>query len=143
MTKKTLAEQNAERKATRRPRGRPKNKELAKARKQKNRKGKNTLQIIEDYKTRMVASPKSEAVLQKVFDAALDDEHKHQAACMKMVMDRVAPLSYFEKDKLSSGGTGINITISGLGAEISPAKPDSEIVEDGEYSEVDGGSDED
>jgi len=67
--------------------------------------------IINEYKARMLASPKSELVLQKVFDVALDDDHKNQAACMKMVIDRVLPISHFDKDKNSSGISGVRIQI--------------------------------
>ena len=55
--------------------------------------------IINEYKTRMLTSPKSKRVLESIFDAALDDDHKNQAAAWKLVMDRVLPTSYFEKDK--------------------------------------------
>jgi hypothetical protein len=73
--------------------------------------------IMNEYKARMLASPKSAEVMAKVFEVALDDTHKHQAACMKMIMDRVAPLSSFEADaKGGKAAGGINITITGVGA---------------------------
>lgn len=90
--------------------------------------------IINEYKARMLASPKSEAVLAKVFEVALDDEHKHQAACMKMVVDRILPQSYFEKDKQSGGKSGIEITITGLQAAVR-SDDNSDAVE-GEFTEV-------
>jgi hypothetical protein len=34
--------------------------------------------IINDYKARMLASPKSAKVLETIFDAALNDDHKSQ-----------------------------------------------------------------
>jgi hypothetical protein len=72
--------------------------------------------IMNDYKSRMLASPKSRKVMAKVFEAALDDEHKHQAICMKMIMDRVAPVGAFEADvKKGKAAGGINITITGVG----------------------------
>lgn len=73
--------------------------------------------IMNEYKRRMLASPSSRKVMAKVFEVALDDTHKHQAACMKMIMDRVAPLSSFEADaKGGKAAGGINITITGVGA---------------------------
>ena len=36
--------------------------------------------IINEYKARMLASPKSKYVLDTIFDAALDNDHKNQAA---------------------------------------------------------------
>lgn len=99
--------------------GRPKKTAVA-AKKKGNRKAigrpKGDAAIINEYKARMLASPKSRKVLDKVFEAALDDEHKHQAAAWKMVLDRVAPLSAFEQDVKKSGGSnGINIKISVAG----------------------------
>ena len=104
--------------AKRRGRGRPtkdKVKSLTKGNRGKVGRPKGDAAIINEYKARMLASPKSAAVLNKVFEAALDDEHKNQAACMKMVMDRMLPLGYFEKDKMQkgSGGVEININLSG------------------------------
>ena len=36
-------------------------------------------------------------LLEKVVSAALDDEHKDQAVAQKMLMDRILPISTFEK----------------------------------------------
>lgn len=72
--------------------------------------------IINEYKARMLASPKSKKVLESIFNAALDDEHKNQAAAWKLVMDRIAPVAAFEKDVTgSSGKNSISINISGIG----------------------------
>ena len=83
--------------------------------------------IINEYKARMLASPKSRKVLDAIFDAALDNEHKNQAAAWKLVMDRVLPLSYFEKDS-AGGRSAVSITISGIGAgtvetDVTPNEP--------------------
>ena len=71
--------------------------------------------VIEEYKQRMLTSPKSRKVLDSIFNAALDDDHKHQSAAWKLLMDRLVPLSYFEKDKLGGGRSSISISISGVG----------------------------
>jgi hypothetical protein len=63
----------------------------------------------------MLASPKSRRVLDSIFDAALNDDHKNQAAAWKLVMDRMLPLSYFEKDS-AGGRSAVSITISGIGS---------------------------
>ena len=86
--------------------------------------------IINEYKARMLNSPKSRKVLEKIFDAALDDEHKHQSAAWKLLADRIIPVSYFEKDKVGGGKSGINITISTVG------KPEDTVIE-GEVIEND------
>ena len=73
--------------------------------------------IINEYKARMLASPKSKRVLDTIFDAALDDDHKNQAAAWKLVMDRIAPVAAFEKDVVQNGGkSAIQINITGVGS---------------------------
>ena len=73
--------------------------------------------IINQYKSRMLASPKSKKVLEAIFNAALDDEHKGQQAAWKLIMDRIAPTAAFEKDVIKDGGrSAIQINISGVGA---------------------------
>jgi len=54
-------------------------------------------------------------VMDSILNAALDDDHKNQAAAWKLLMDRMLPLSYFEKDKVGGGKSAISITISGVG----------------------------
>jgi hypothetical protein len=74
--------------------------------------------IIKEYKARLLASPKSRKVLDSILDAALDDDHKNQAAAWKLLVDRLMPLSYFDKDKVGGGRSAVNITITGVGGEI-------------------------
>ena len=72
--------------------------------------------IINEYKSRMLSSPKSKKVLQTIFEAALDHDHKNQAAAWKLVMDRILPVAAFEKDVVqSSGKSAIQINITGVG----------------------------
>ena len=73
--------------------------------------------IINEYKSRMLASPKSKKVLETIFDAALDNEHKNQAAAWKLIMDRMLPVGAFEKEVVKdSGRNAIQINITGVGA---------------------------
>jgi hypothetical protein len=120
-----------------RGRGRPKKSEVASS-KRGNRgvmgRPKGDAAIINEYKARMLASPKSRRVLETIFDAALDNDHKNQAAAWKLVMDRTLPLSYFEKDA-ASGRSSVNITISGLGGNVETNVSDSDI--EGEIVEQD------
>jgi hypothetical protein len=74
--------------------------------------------VIKEYKARLLASPKSRKVLDSILDAALDDDHKNQAAAWKLLVDRLMPLSYFDKDKVGGGRSAVNITITGVGGEI-------------------------
>ena len=89
--------------------------------------------IINEYKARMLASPKSQKVLDSIMNAALDDEHKHQAAAWKLMMDRMLPVSYLEKDKLNGGRSSISINITGLGSETTIT--DNPEIMEGEYTE--------
>jgi hypothetical protein len=73
--------------------------------------------VINEYKARMLASPKSNKVLESIFDAALDNDHKNQAAAWKLIMDRMLPISYFEKDKAGGGRNSVSISITGVGGE--------------------------
>ena len=72
--------------------------------------------IINEYKARMLASPKSVKVLNTIFDAALNDDHKNQAAAWKLIMDRMLPVGAFEKEVVKdSGRNAIQINITGVG----------------------------
>jgi len=89
--------------------------------------------IINEYKARMLASPKSHKVLESILDAALNDDHKNQAAAWKLLMDRMLPVSYFEKDNASGGRPSVSITISGIGDPKVSTEEDiieAEIVDD-------------
>ena len=95
------------------PRGRPKKKKNPVGRP----KGEAT--IMAEYRQRMLNSPKSTKVLKAVFDAALNDDHKHQAAAWKLFIDRIAPLAGFEKSAGGSQRSAIQVNITGVpGVEI-------------------------
>jgi hypothetical protein len=89
--------------------------------------------IMEAYRQRLLNSPSSRKVIEKVFEVALEDGHSHQAACMKMILDRVLPTSGFSE--VVSGGQSnpqVNITITGIGeAKVSTES----AIEEGEYEE--------
>lgn len=70
--------------------------------------------VINDYKARLLASPQSKKVLDTILNAALDDDHKNQSAAWKLLVDRLMPLSYFEKDKAGGGRNSVSITITGV-----------------------------
>lgn len=70
--------------------------------------------IINEYKLRMLNSPKSAKVLEAIYDAALNDEHKNQAAAWKLIVDRIIPVSAFETAKAGGGSPQISINITGL-----------------------------
>jgi hypothetical protein len=52
-------------------------------------------------------------VVQKTVQIALDDDHPAQMAALKLCMDRMLPVTLFEKEK--NQRSAVNITISGIG----------------------------
>ena len=127
-----------------RGRGRPRKSEVAALKpgnKGKVGRPKGDAAIINEYKARMLASPKSIKVMDAIFDAALDNDHKNQASAWKLVMDRVAPVAAFEKDIIKGGGkSAIQINITGVGmpdvTPVSDAPDDDQEYEEGEYTVV-------
>ena len=121
-----------------RKRGRPRKTDIA-AKKTRSKVGRpaGDAAAIKEYKARLLNSPKSRKVLDSILDAALDDEHKNQAAAWKLVMDRLLPISYFDKDK-ETGRSAVNITITGVGdTTISNSAPNQyDDAVDGEFDEV-------
>ena len=92
--------------------------------------------IINEYKARMLASPKSRKVLDSIFDAALNNDHKNQAAAWKLVMDRILPVAAFEKDVVSGASrNAIQINITGV-PNVNVGQPSNEDI-DGEVIDVD------
>jgi len=121
--------------------GRPTRKDIAtKSKGGRNKVGrpKGDAAIINEYKARMLASPKSRRVLDTIFEAAMDDDHKNQAAAWKLVMDRILPVAAFEKDIVQNGGkSAIQINITGVGAAEITQPQESNII-DGESVDVTG-----
>jgi hypothetical protein len=114
--------------------GRPKKSELAAIRENRSvGRPKGTAAIINEYRDRMLNSPKSEKVLQKIMDAALQDEHPHQAAAWKIIADRIIPVSAFDQAKQSGSMPQISINISSLGT---PKVETVDEVTDIEYKDT-------
>ena len=90
--------------------------------------------IINEYKLRMLNSPKSAKVLEAIYDAALNDEHKNQAAAWKLIVDRIIPVSAFETAKAGGGTPQISINISSVGA---PTVQASDNVVDVDVTDID------
>lgn len=86
--------------------------------------------IIDEYKARMLNSPKSAKVLEAIFDAALNDDHKNQAAAWKLIVDRVVPVSAFEQARQGGGAPSVSINIMGLGQATTTVTDSFEQSED-------------
>ncbi len=106
-----------EQEPSKRKAGRPKKSELKEIKESRSvGRPKGEAAIINEYKLRMLNSPKSAKVLEAIYDAALNDEHKNQAAAWKLIVDRVVPISAFEAAKQGNGTPTISINISSLGS---------------------------
>ena len=114
-------------------RGRPTKAALAEAKKRPVGRPKGDANAIEEFKARIMNSPKSRKVLDAIMDAALDDEHKNQAAAWKLLVDRMLPMSYFDKDKAGGHRPSVNITITGVGESVNIAGESDDIIDVGEY----------
>jgi hypothetical protein len=80
--------------------------------------------VMKEYRQRMLNSPRSKRVLDSIFEAALDDEHRNQAAAWKIIVDRIVPVSGFEKEAGSLQRAAIQVNISGVGAvDVNGANP--------------------
>lgn len=88
---------------------------------------------IKEFHARLLATS-GETVINTIIKKALDDDDKDQVACLKMCIDRVLPMSYFEKNK-DAGRGNVNIQISMVGD--AKAEVIDEEVTDVEYETVD------
>ena len=89
---------------------------------------------INEFKARLLATS-GDKVINKIIAIALDDDHPGQMAALKMCMDRVLPVSYFEKDKATGGRNAVSITITGIGGDVTTVGSDEKVVE-GEVIDV-------
>ena len=62
-----------------------------------------------DIQRRLIEHPDRGKVVEAVYRAALDDEHKNQAAAMKILMDRMLPISVCDKNADTREKITINI----------------------------------
>lgn len=92
---------------------------------------------INEFKARLLATS-GDNVINKIIDIAQNDEHPGQMAALKMCMDRVLPLSYFEKDKATNGRSNVSITITGIGGDTTIVGNEEQQEEaiDVEYTEI-------
>ena len=84
---------------------------------------------IQELKARLLATT-GDKVINKIVEIAMTDGHPVQGAALKMCIDRVLPLSYFDKDKAGGSTPQISINISGITNPIVDAK-EHEVIETG------------
>lgn len=85
---------------------------------------------IAEFKARLL-STSGDKVINKVLEIAQKDDHPGQMAALKMCLDRMLPVSMFEKDA-KSGRNAVTINIVGVGQ---PKVVEDDIL-DIEVSEV-------
>ena len=91
---------------------------------------------LKEFRQRLLLNPKSERLIEHLFNTALDDEAKNQAVAMKLLADRLLPVAGFTHDGKQQASVSINIT--GIGSD-SPSgvtiNGDSGTIEDDESYE--------
>ena len=88
---------------------------------------KTEVQRIKELKDLLINSAGSN-VVHKAIEIAMNDEHPAQMAALKLCMDRMLPVSLFEKE--GKQRSAVNITISGIGGVTIGENPiDAEDIE--------------
>jgi hypothetical protein len=86
---------------------------------------------IAEFKARLLATA-GDSVINKVIEIALTDGHPVQSAALKMCVDRVLPMTYFEKNKEGGSTPQISINITGINNPVVEA---AEVIEN-DYTDV-------
>lgn len=87
---------------------------------------------IAELKARLLATT-GDKVINKIVQIAMTDGHPVQCAALKMCIDRVLPLSYFEKDKQGGSIPQISINITSLGE---PKVEQAEVIDNVNITDV-------
>lgn len=95
---------------------------------------------VQELKERLLMSPEAAHLVSKVISKAMDDNDKDQMVAMKLCLDRILPVSTFEKAKNEGAKIQVNISTANFDAPIDSAAKsvsfdfvDAEVVkEDGE-----------
>jgi hypothetical protein len=106
---------------TKRGRGRPRKEDRLMTREQwenQNKKAvgrpKGMRTAIKKLEERLLDANRIDRVIDSIVSAACDDENKNQAAAWKLIMDRMAPMSHYDKNKLGDRPMiNINVTTAG------------------------------
>lgn len=89
---------------------------------------------LKEFRSRLLLNPKSPKLIEKLFETALDDEHKNQSVAMKILSDRLLPVAGFTSDGKQQASVSINI--SGLGQETAGVTIEGiNEAEDADYDE--------
>jgi hypothetical protein len=77
---------------------------------------------VQELKEKLINSVEGSRIVQKVIDKALNDDDKDQMIALKLCLDRILPVSMFEKAK--DQRSSIQINISGLTDVVIDGKDD-------------------
>lgn len=83
---------------------------------------------VQELKERLLNSADSTKLVNKIINKALDDNDKDQMVALKLCLDRILPVSLFEKAKDSRSAIQINIT--GLNDVVVSDKNNNDDAED-------------
>lgn len=118
---------------TKTKRGRPRKEDLKKAVAPRGR-PKNDTGRIAEFKQRLLGTA-GDKVIQKIVEISQQDGHPGQIAALKMCVDRILPLSLFEKDK-NGQRNAVTINITGIGeAKVEEAEIVDVEIDDVEFRE--------
>ena len=112
--------------------GRPRKEDLKKAKLPMGR-PKNDTGRMAEFKQRLLGTSGS-SVIEKIIEIGQTDGHPGQVACLKMAVDRILPMSMFEKDSKGQRNA-IQINITGIGEAKIESNNDLVDVEDVDYTE--------
>lgn len=87
---------------------------------------------IAELKARLLATT-GDKVINKIVEIAMTDGHPVQGAALKMCIDRVLPLSYFDKDKTGGSTPQISINITSIGE---PKVEQAEVIDSVNITDV-------
>lgn len=93
---------------------------------------------IKEFYARLL-STSGEKVIETVLRKAMDDDDKDQVACLKMCMDRLLPVSHFEKQGQGrSNAIQVQIVTTGTPqiAQQAVEQIDYEVIDSGPYEDV-------
>jgi len=83
---------------------------------------------VQELKDRLLNSADSSRIVNKIINKALDDDDKDQMVALKLCLDRILPVSLFEKARDQRSAIQINIT--GLNDVVVNDNNDDDDAED-------------
>lgn len=75
---------------------------------------------VQELKEKLINSVEGSRIVQKVIDKALNDDDKDQMIALKLCLDRILPVSMFEKTR--DARAAIQISITGLNEPTTDVK---------------------